>query len=206
MATAILPFPEPHSKPRHIGYARVSTTDQTTKQQQDALESAGCLEIYHESKSGKSAVDRPELQKMLASLQPGDVVTVWKLDRLGRSLSDLLKIIERIYEAGAFFRSLTEGLDTTTAAGRMLSSVVGAFAEFERNLISERTKAGMNRARAEGRSVGRRKTFSRDQERDLAREVDGGVVSMAQLARLKKCSVGTIFNAVQRGRAANEAK
>lgn len=122
-----------------IGYARVSKgDDQSTAAQSRALETAGCKRVFEEAASG-GRWDRPKLLEMIGQLREGDVVVVWKLDRLSRSLKDLLHILERIEGAGAGFRSLTEAIDTTTAAGRMMMQMVGSFAEFERAMIRERT-------------------------------------------------------------------
>src|ERR1035438_4730260 len=117
-----------------IGYARVSTDDQDTAVQVAALKSAGCERIYKEKAPG-GRWDRPELHRLLDQLRKGDVLVVWKLDRLSRSLRDVLTIMERLVEAGAGFRSLTEAIDTTTPAGRMMMQMVGAFAEFERAML-----------------------------------------------------------------------
>src|SRR5947209_13297551 len=114
------------------------------------LKAAGCERIYREKASG-GRWDRPELHRLLDQLRKGDVLVVWKLDRLPRSLRDVLIIMERLGEASARFRSLTEAIDTTTAAGRMMMQMVGAFAEFERAMLRERTKAGLDTAREEGR-------------------------------------------------------
>jgi DNA invertase Pin-like site-specific DNA recombinase len=117
-----------------IGYARVSTNDQETVTQVAALKAAGCERIYREKASG-GRWDRPELHRLLDQLRKGDVLVVWKLDRLSRSLRDVLTIMERLTEAKAGFRSLTEAIDTTTPAGRMMMQMVGAFAEFERAML-----------------------------------------------------------------------
>jgi DNA invertase Pin-like site-specific DNA recombinase len=132
-----------------IGYARVSTDDQDTAAQVAALKAAGCERTYREKASG-GRWDRPELHRVLDQPRKGDVLVVWKLDRLSRSLRDLLTLMERLGEAGAGFRSLTEAIDTTTPAGRMMMQMVGAFAEFERAMRRERTKVGLDAAR--GRS------------------------------------------------------
>ena len=125
-----------------LGYARVSKGDeQTNTLQAKALRAAGCRRIFEEAASG-GRWDRPELHRMLDQLREGDTVVVWKLDRLSRSLKDVLHIMERIAQAGAGFRSITENIDTTTPAGRMMMQMVGAFAEFERAMIKERTSAG----------------------------------------------------------------
>ena len=137
-----------------IGYARVSTNGQETATQVAALKAAGCERIYREKASG-GRWDRPELHRLLDQLRKRDVLVVWKLDRLSRSLRDVLTIMERLGEAEAGFRSLTEAIDTTTPAGRMMMQMVGAFAEFERSMLRERTKAGLAKARKAGRFGGR---------------------------------------------------
>src|SRR6266567_1388975 len=133
-----------------IGYARVSTDEQDVA----ALKAAGCERIYDEKASG-GRWNRPKLHQLLDQLRKGDVLVVWKLDRLSRSLRDVLTIMERVAEVKAGFRSLTEAIDTTTPAGRMMMQMVGAFAEFERAMLRERTKAGLDSARREGRIGGR---------------------------------------------------
>lgn len=139
-----------------LGYTRISKgDDQTNRLQVQALKSAGVEKIFEESASG-GRWDRPQLHKLLEQLRPQDVVVVWKLDRLSRSLKDLLLLMEKIDAAQAGFRSLTEAIDTTTPAGRMMMNMVGTFAKFERAIIRERTNAGLVAARAEGRIGGRR--------------------------------------------------
>jgi DNA invertase Pin-like site-specific DNA recombinase len=125
-----------------IGYARVSTDDQDTGAQVAALNAVGCERIFREKASG-GRWDRPGLHRLLDQPHKGDVLVVWKLDRLSRSLRDGLIIMERLGDSGAGFRSVTEAIDTTTAAGRMMKQMVGAFAEFERAMLRERTKAGL---------------------------------------------------------------
>ncbi len=125
-----------------LGYARVSTDDQDTAAQVAALRAAGAGRIFTERASG-GRWDRPELHRLLDQIRAGDVVVVWKLDRLSRSLRDLLHLMDRLEAAGAGFRSLTEAVDTTTPAGRMMVQMVGAFAEFERAMVRERTRAGL---------------------------------------------------------------
>ncbi len=143
-----------------IGYARVSTADQKLEGQLAALKAAGAEPIYREKISGVRA-DRPQLAKLMANLQAGDVVTVTKLDRLGRSTRELLDLIEKISKAGASFRSLGDPLfDTTGAQGRLLVTMLAAIAEFERELIRERTGAGRERAMAEGVKFGRKPKLS----------------------------------------------
>ena len=156
-----------------IGYARVSTDDQDTAVQVAALKTAGCERIYREKASG-GRWDRPELHRLLDQLRKGDVLVVWKLDRLSRSLRDVLTIMERLEEAGAEFRSLTGAIDTTTPAGRMMMQMVGAFAEFERAMLRERTKAGLDAAREEGRIGGRRPTLTPQQQAEIRKMVSKG--------------------------------
>lgn len=137
-----------------IGYARVSTDDQNLDLQRDALAKAGCATVYEEKASGKSS-DRPELEQCLKALREGDTLVVWRLDRLGRSLSDLVRIVADLEARGIDFQSLSEKIDTTSAAGKLMFHVFASLAEFERNLIRERTRAGLDAARARGRSGGR---------------------------------------------------
>ncbi|GGY59472.1 TPA: recombinase family protein [Vibrio cholerae] len=137
-----------------IGYARVSTTDQDTALQLDSLNMAGCERVYQEAFSGASR-ERPELLRCLDALREGDTLTVWRLDRLGRSLKDLVAIISDLETKGVGFRSVTEAIDTTTAGGKLIFHIFAALAEFERSLIQERTKAGIQAARARGRKGGR---------------------------------------------------
>jgi len=147
-----------------LGYARVSKGDeQDTRMQETALRAAGVERVFAEQASG-GCWERPALHRMLDQLQRDDVVVVWKLDRLSRSLKDLLHIMERIEAAEAGLRSLTEAVDTTTPAGRMLMQMVGSFAEFERAMIRERTQAGLAAARVHGRIGGRPPTLSAPQQ------------------------------------------
>ena len=144
----------------NIGYARVSTQDQDLTGQLEALKAAGATTVYREKISGVRA-DRPQLAKMMASLKPGDVVTVTKLDRLGRSTRELLELIDRIGKAGAAFRSLGDPLwDSSSSQGRQLSTLLAAICEFERDLIRERTGEGRKRAMANGVKFGRKRKLS----------------------------------------------
>lgn len=150
---------------RLIGYARVSTVHQETHLQLDALIRAGASVIVEEKTSSVGA--RKELKKLLASLQPGDCILVYRLDRFARSLIDLLGIIARIEASGASFRSLTESIDTSTPAGRMMMQMFGAFAEFERAIIRERSIAGQQAARERGIMPGRRRLLTPVDEAEL---------------------------------------
>jgi DNA invertase Pin-like site-specific DNA recombinase len=193
---------EPISPGLLLGYARVSRGDeQNNALQTRALEAAGCRRLFEEAASG-GRWDRSELHRMLDHLREGDTVVVWKLDRLSRSLKDLLHIMERIAQAGAGFRSITESIDTTTPAGRMMMQMVGAFAEFERAMIRERTSAGIAAARAEGR-VGRRRKLDAAKRREIAESVITGRKSGAEMARLYNISQPTVSRIVAQHRIAN---
>ncbi|QDP00668.1 recombinase family protein [Thalassotalea sp. PS06] len=145
-----------------IGYIRVSTDDQLTDLQSDALSEFGCDKIYTDKITGKS-LKRPELEKMLDTLRPGDVVVVWRLDRLGRSLKDLIELMESFKQQNIQFVSLQENIDTTNAMGELVFHLFASIAQFERQLISERTKAGLKAARARGRKGGRKPALSKQQ-------------------------------------------
>jgi DNA invertase Pin-like site-specific DNA recombinase len=180
-----------------IGYARVSTNDQETATQVAALKAAGCERIYREKASG-GRWDRPELHRLLDQLREDDVLVVWKLDRLSRSLRDVLTIMERLTEAKAGFRSLTEAIDTTTPAGRMMMQMVGAFAEFERAMLRERTKAGLDSARREGRIGGRRPKLTPQQQSEIRKMVSKGRKTAADAARLFKVHPATVSRLLAR--------
>ncbi|WP_427023299.1 recombinase family protein [Aureimonas ureilytica] len=183
-----------------LGYARVSTSDdQSTAAQTRALRDAGCGRVFEEVASG-GRWDRPELQRLLDHLRPGDTLVTWKLDRLSRSLRDALTIMEKVEAAGAGFRSLTEAIDTTTAPGRMLMHMVAAFAEFERGLIRERTSAGLRQARAEGRVGGRRPKLDVRQREEIVESVLSGRRTAADMARLYGVSQPTVSRIVSAAR------
>ena len=142
-----------------IEYARVSTQDQNPEFQIDALEKAGCEQIFQEKFTGKLR-ERPELSQCLRTLRKGDIQIVWKLDRLARSLKDLVEIVQELQDREIGFRSLTESIDTTSSGGRLVFHILGALAEFEHDLIRERTIAGLQAARARGRKGGRKPAMS----------------------------------------------
>ena len=200
------PFAKDRSPPATgmlLGYARVSKGDeQTNLLQAKALRATGCRRIFEEAASS-GRWDRPELHRMLDQLRAGDTIVVWKLDRLSRSLKDVLHIMERIAQAGAGFRSITESIDTTTPAGRMMMQMVGSFAEFERAMIRERTSAGLAAARAEGRVGGRRKKLDAAKRREIAESVITGRKSGAEMARLYNVSQPTVSRIVAQHRMAS---
>ena len=150
-----------------IGYARVSTTDQTVDLQKDALEKAGCSHIFTDTISG-ATTERPGLDEALAYVREGDSLVVWKLDRLGRSLKHLIDTITNLNNRKIGFKSLTENIDTTTSGGKLIFHIFGALAEFERDIIRERTLAGLQAARARGRKGGRPKATSLDTPKKVA--------------------------------------
>ena len=187
-----------------IGYARVSRGDsQDLDPQLRALTDAGCSIIYQEEASGAKS-DRPELALAIEALKPGDVLTVWKLDRLSRSLRDLLFTLEAITEAQAGFRSLTEAVDTTTPAGRLMTQTLGAFAEFERAMIRERTMNGLAHARKAGKHIGRKRALSPQQRVEIIERVENGKGSPAQLASLFRVSRSTVQRVLREHRNAEK--
>lgn len=177
-----------------IGYARVSTDGQNLDAQTDALQAAGAERIFSDKISG-SARKRPELDKLLDQLRPGDVIVVTKYDRLARSLRDLLDIVEAIKDQGAGFRSLAEDIDTTTPAGRLVFHVFASIAQFERERISERTKEGLQAARARGRVGGRPPALTTAQKTEARRMRDDEHRSISEIARLFKVSERTVRRA-----------
>lgn len=181
-----------------VGYARVSTQEQETHAQTDALREAGVGFVFSEKRSGGSASKRPVLEQMLSTIGQGDTVVVYKLDRIARSLKDLLIIIERIEAAGAQFRSLTEHIDTRSPAGRMIFQIVGAFAEFERELIRERTRVGMAAAARRGVKMGRPTAMNSADEAEAMRLWFTGNYTKSALARRYGTHISSIKRAIKR--------
>ena len=149
-----------------IGYARVSTFEQNLNLQKDALKAAGCEKIFEDHISG-AASSRPGMNRAVEFLRKGDTLVVWRLDRLGRSLKHLIEVVSLLEERHIGFKSLQEAIDTTSSGGKLIFHIFGALAEFERNLIRERTMAGLSAARARGRKGGRPKALD-PQQRDIA--------------------------------------
>lgn len=178
------------------GYGRVSTNEQDTQLQEDAFKRAGVDVVVTEKWSSVGV--RPRLQELLSKLGPGDVLTVYKLDRLGRSLQDLLCLLDRINAAGATFRSLTEPIDTTTPAGKLMYSVLGAVAEFERSLIRQRSMAGQQAARERGKHCGRPRSSTPEIERDVLRLWRSGWYTLRTLGRVFDLHESTIKRIVYR--------
>lgn len=182
---------------QRIGYACVSTDDQNLHLQRDALRLAGVGSIYEEAASGKTAV-RQELDHCLKALRPGDTLVVWRLDRLGRSLPDLVQIVAGLEGKGVGFESITEKIETTSAAGKLVFHVFAALAEFERNLIRERTQAGLVAARARGRSGGRKPKLDLRQIREIKRLMSDPTIAVSQIAERYQVSRTTIYKVAPR--------
>ncbi|EFL7387497.1 recombinase family protein [Escherichia coli] len=178
-----------------IGYARVSTDDQNLHLQIDALERAGCQVIYEDKASGKNT-ERPELEGCLKALRSGDTLVVWRLDRLGRSLGDLVKLVTTLEEKGIGFESLQEKIETTSASGKLVFHVFAALAEFERNLISERTRAGLKAARARGRLGGRKPKLKQKDIREIKALLKDPNIPVSDIAKRFGVSRTTIYNRV----------
>jgi DNA invertase Pin-like site-specific DNA recombinase len=175
-----------------IGYARVSTVEQNLDMQLQALKKGGCQKNFREKVSGASR-QRPEFQRMLDQLRPGDIIVVWKLDRLARSTRDLLETIETMRDAGARFQSLSEPwADTTTPAGKMIMTVFAGIAEFERDLIRERTTAGRDAAKSRGVRFGRPRKLTAEQTKLVRRLIDEGT-AVREVAGTFHVHVATIY-------------
>ena len=190
-----------------IGYARVSTLDQDTALQTDALRAAGCERIFEEKASGAKE-DRPELTRALDMMRKGDVLVVWKLDRLARSLKQLVLVLDDLSQRGIGFRCLAPAIDTTTPEGRLLYSITGAFAEFERAIIQQRTKAGLKAALARGRKGGRPKALSAEDVIAARAMLRDATISVAAVAERFNVSRPTIYKHIPeaRKRALEEAR
>lgn len=177
-----------------VGYARISTEDQTLNLQLDALKGAGCERTFTDTVSG-AKTDRPGLTEALDFVRPGDTLVVWKLDRLGRSLKNLIKVIGDLDERGVAFASLTELIDTSTSGGKLIFHVFGALAEFERDLIRERTQAGLAAARARGRNGGRPRVaaLNSDKKVEIARSLyadkENSIADICQTLRVSRATL-----------------
>jgi DNA invertase Pin-like site-specific DNA recombinase len=182
-------------EPRLVGYARVSTDMQTTALQLDALRAAGCAVIHEDAATSGSTRSRPGLNRAIADVAGGDTLVVWKLDRLGRSLPHLLEVADALRGRGVALRSLTEHIDTGTAAGKMLYAVLGAVAQFERDTIRERTVAGMAAARRRGERIGRPPALTPSQlaeARTMLERGDGA----SHVARILRIGRATLYRAI----------
>src|SRR6266511_708459 len=182
-----------------IGYARVSTIEQTLDLQQDALRQAGCEQVFTDHISGAKS-DRPGLTQALEFGRSGDILVVWKLDRLGRSLKQLIEIVTELQKRNVGFRSLTENIDTTSSGGKLIFHIFGSLAEFERDLIRERTQAGLDAARARGRTGGRPKVAALNDPRKVAMAqalYSDKTNSIADICRTLRISRSTLYRYIQ---------
>jgi DNA invertase Pin-like site-specific DNA recombinase len=182
-----------------VGYARVSTAEQDTALQTDALRQAGCERVFEDTASGVKS-ERPGLVAALAYLREGDVLTVWRLDRLGRSLPHLIETVRELQTRGAGFRSLTESIDTTTAGGRLIFHVFGALGQFERDLIRERTKAGLKAAAARGRKGGRKPVVTAEKLQRARDHIANGL-NVREAAMRVKVGKTALYAALQEAKA-----
>ena len=181
-----------------IGYARVSTDDQKLNLQQDALHTAGCEKIFEDYLSGARAT-RPGLTSALEMARSGDTLVVWRLDRLGRSLKDLIQLTETLKQKSIGLQSLQESIDTTTSSGQLIFHLFGALAEFERNLIRERTNAGLTAARARGRLGGRPKALDPNKRQLAVKLYNDREHSIYEICQMMGISKPTLYNYVAEG-------
>lgn len=183
-----------------IGYARVSTPDQSLDRQLDELRAHGCERVFAEAASGKRGANRPQWDACLAHLRSGDRLVVVELSRLGRNTGDLGRLLDLLGQRGAGLTILNLGVDTTTPAGRLIFTIVGAVAAMERELLIERTQSGLAAARARGRVGGRRRSFSPEQQREAQRLYDLGELTVEQIARAVGSSTSTLYRYLQVGK------
>ena len=182
-----------------IGYARVSTGDQTTQLQIDALKAAKCARLFEETASGAQR-DRPQLRAAIDFMRPGDTLIVWKLDRLARSVAQLIHTIDELHNLECGFRSLTEAIDTTTVGGRLVFHIFGALAEFERGIIRERTIAGLAAAKARGRTGGRPRVMTPQTLAAAKALLETGELTIREVAKQLGISEATIYKHIPQPR------
>ena len=194
-----LTYDTTYTKIMLIGYARVSTIEQNLDLQLDALKKIGCEKAF-EDKIGGTVFDRPGLAQALEHLRSGDTLVVWKLDRLGRSLHNLLKLINELQERGVMFLSIQDGIDTSTSIGQFFFHITGAFAELERNLIKERTKAGLEAARARGKKGGRKPLLSKKQIQMMTEIYNAKSTSIIEICEQFKISRKTFYRYLDKER------
>jgi DNA invertase Pin-like site-specific DNA recombinase len=180
-----------------IGYARISTDEQSLDLQRDALVKAGCADVFEDRGVSGVAAQRPGLEAALARIQASDVLVVWKLDRLGRSLPHLIETVRQLGALGAGFASLSESIDTTTAGGKLVFHIMGALAEFERTLIVERVSAGIAAAKKRGKHIGRPRKLSAEQIAHARDAIDGGLQTRAGMAAVLGVDHSTLWRAMR---------
>lgn len=182
-----------------VGYARISTEDQNLHMQEDALKNAGCEEIFSDIASGSKS-QRPGLDKALSYVREGDMIVVWKLDRLGRSIQHLIQTVTSLQEKKILFKSLQENIDTGTSSGKLIFHIFGALAEFERDLIRERTDAGLKAARARGRMGGRPPVLDNRQINRMIEMYDEQKNTVAEICKIYDISRPSFYNYLKRRR------
>lgn len=187
-----------HNDPMKIGYARISTDEQSLALQRDALTAAGCAEVFEDRGVSGIATRRLGLEAALARIGEGDVLVVWKLDRLGRSLPHLIETVRQLGARSAGFASLSENIDTTTAGGKLVFHIMGALAEFERSLIVERVNAGIAAAKKRGKHVGRPRKLTPEQVAHAREAIDGGLQTPAGMAGLLGVDHSTLWRSMRR--------
>ena len=180
-----------------IGYARVSTQDQNLDLQLDALRAAGCDEICVDEGVSGAVKNREGLELALSMVGEGDTLVVWKLDRLGRSLGNLIELIDQLGKQGAGFNALQDGIDTTTSGGKLVFHIMGALAEFERDVIKERTVAGLQAAKKRGKQLGRPLALSKQQITHAKRSIDSGKETIGGMADVLGVHRNTLARAVR---------
>jgi len=180
-----------------VGYARVSTTDQSLNLQTDNLEKAGCEKIYHDVASGV-ADSRPGLGELMKYIRDGDTLVVWKLDRLGRSLRNLIDTINNLHDKGIGFKSIQESIDTTTSGGKLVFHIFASLAEFERELITERTQAGLKAARARGRLGGRPSKLDDKGIETAKKLMQDTSISINEICKILNISRATLYRNVKK--------
>lgn len=176
-----------------FGYVRTSTRDQNAQLQRDALAAAGVAKVYADEGVSGTLAERDELTRLLDRLEAGDEVVAWKLDRMGRNTRNVLELIETITEKGATFRSLTEGITTSGAMGRAMLTIMAAFAQLERDTIVERTRAGLDSARAQGKVGGRPSVVTPKKLEQIKKLVASGAHTRAEIAEMVKVSSATLY-------------
>jgi len=186
-----------------VGYVRVSTADQSLDLQLQAMEKAGITKVFKDHGVSGTLASRPALDEALAYVREGDVFTVWKLDRLGRSTKNVLEVIDRLNDAGVGFRSLTEGLDTTGPMGKAMLTVLAAFNQLERDVIVERTKAGLDAARAKGRVGGRPRVMDAKKINTARALYESGNHTVAEIASMMGVGTATVYRYLAAGKAAS---
>lgn len=182
-----------------IGYARVSREEQNFGLQLDALQEAGCERIFKDEGVSGASTERKGLDEVLSTLKPGDVLVVWKLDRLGRSLQHLIQVIEKLGVSGVGFHSLTENINTTSPSGMLLFHIIGSLSQFERSLIAERTRAGLLAAKKRGKRLGRPTRLTHEQLKHAKKMIQSGQETVSGMALILGINRATLYRRFKKG-------